>query len=107
MTRFAAVLIASFTLAFFTPDAIAQMPNYCQPYNKIKEYLEKKRLEVLIAQGLAGNSLMQLFANKSGEWSVLIMRPEMPGIGCIQGAGTDFELTGNEFPPDKPKVNPS
>ena len=110
MTRLAAALIASSMLAFFTPAALAQsIPTICQPHNKIKEFLEKKNFEVLIAQGLAGNSLFQLYANAKGQWTVLIMRPQMQGISCIQGAGTDFQLTGNEYPeiPEKKKGDPA
>ena len=110
MTRLAAALIASLTLAFFTPAVLAQsIPTICQPHNKIKEFLEKKNFEVLIAQGLAGNSLFQLYANAKGQWTVLIMRPQMQGISCIQGAGTAFELTGNEYPvmPKKKKGDPA
>ena len=110
MTRLAAALIASLMLAFFTPAVLAQsIPTICQPHNKIKEFLEKKNFEVLIAQGLAGNSLFQLYANAKGQWTVLIMRPQMQGISCIQGAGTAFELTGNEYPvmPKKKKGDPA
>ena len=110
MKHLAAALIASLTLAFFTPAVLAQsIPTICQPHNKIKEFLEKKNFEVLIAQGLAGNSLFQLYANAKGQWTVLIMRPQMQGISCIQGAGTDFQLTGNEYPeiPEKKKGDPA
>ena len=89
--------------------ALSQIPTICQPHSKIKEFLEKKNFEVLVAQGLAGNSLFQLYANKKGEWTVLIMRPQMQGLACIQGAGTAFELTGNEYPeiPKKKKGDPA
>ena len=110
MRHLVAALIASSMLAFFTPAALAQsIPTICQPHNKIKEFLEKKNFEVLIAQGLAGNSLFQLYANAKGQWTVLIMRPQMQGISCIQGAGTDFQLTGNEYPvmPKKKKGDPA
>ena len=110
MKHLAAALIASLTLAFFTPAVLAQsIPTICQPHNKIKEFLEKKNFEVLIAQGLAGNSLFQLYANAKGQWTVLIMRPQMQGISCIQGVGSDFELTGNEYPeiPEKKKGDPA
>ena len=110
MRHLVAALIASSMLAFFTPAVLAQsIPTICQPHNKIKEFLEKKNFEVLIAQGLAGNSLFQLYANAKGQWTVLIMRPQMQGISCIQGAGTDFQLTGNEYPvmPKKKKGDPA
>ena len=110
MKHLAAALIASLTLAFFTPAVLAQsIPTICQPHNKIKEFLEKKNFEVLIAQGLAGNSLFQLYANAKGQWTVLIMRPQMQGLACIQGAGSDFELTDNEYPeiPEKKKGDPA
>ena len=110
MRHLVAALIASSMLAFFTPAVLAQsIPTICQPHNKIKEFLEKKNFEVLIAQGLAGNSLFQLYANAKGQWTVLIMRPQMQGISCIQGAGTAFELTGNEYPvmPKKKKGDPA
>ena len=110
MRHLVAALIASSMMAFFTPAVLAKsIPTICQPHNKIKEFLEKKNFEVLIAQGLAGNSLFQLYANAKGQWTVLIMRPQMQGISCIQGAGTDFQLTGNEYPvmPKKKKGDPA
>ena len=110
MTRLAAALIASLMLAFFTPAALAQsIPTICQPHSKIKEFLEKKNFEVLIAQGLAGNSLFQLYSNRRGEWTILLLRPQMQGLACIQAAGTAFELTGNEYPvmPKKKKGDPA
>jgi hypothetical protein len=111
MTRLAAALIVSSMLAFFMSSAMAQgIPTICQPHNKIKEFLEKKNFEVLIAQGLAGNTtLFQLFANKKGQWTILILRQQMQGLACIQGAGSDFELTGNEYPeiPEKKKGDPA
>ena len=110
MTRLAAAIIASLMLAFFTPAVLAQsIPTICQPHAKIKEFLEKKNFEVLIAQGLAGNSLFQLYSNRRGEWTILLLRPQMQGIACIQAAGTAFELTGNEYPkiPAKKKGDPA
>ena len=110
MRHLVAALIASSMLAFFTPAVLAQsIPTICQPHAKIKEFLEKKNFEVLIAQGLAGNSLFQLYSNKNGEWTILLMRPQMQGIACIQAAGTAFELTGNEYPeiPKKKKGDPA
>ena len=110
MKHLAAALIASLTLAFFMSSAMAQgIPTICQPHNKIKEFLEKKNFEVLVAQGLAGNSLLQLYSNRRGEWTILLMRPQMQGLACIQAAGTAFELTGNEYPeiPAKKKGDPA
>ena len=108
MTRlFAIFSFISLLVFLMVRPALSQMPTICQPYNKIKEFLEKKNFEVLVAQGLAGNSLFQLYANKKGEWTVLIMRPQMQGVACIQGAGTNLELTGNEFPDPKKKGDPT
>ena len=111
MTRLLAIFsFASLIVFLMVRPALAQsIPTICQPHAKIKEFLEKKNFEVLIAQGLAGNSLFQLYANAKGQWTVLIMRPQMQGISCIQGAGTDFQLTGNEYPeiPKKKKGDPA
>ena len=105
MRRLVAALIASLTLAFFAPAALAQgMPLVCQPHSKIKKELAEKHNEGLIAMGLAGRSLLEIYAGKSGSFTIVLMRPEMRGLACIQGAGTDFTLTGNEFPP--PKADP-
>lgn len=102
MIRLAAALIASITLAFFTPAAWGQgMPLICQPHHKLKTFLNEKQQEVLIGHGLAGSALFELYANREGQWTVLITRPDMNGVSCIQGAGTDFALTGNKFPPPK------
>ena len=100
MLRLAAALIASITLAFFTPAAWGQgMPLICQPPHKLKPFLNEKQQEVLIGHGLAGSALFELYANREGQWTVLITRPDMNGVSCIQGAGTDFALPGNKFPP--------
>ena len=110
MTRFAAALIASVMLVFFMSSAMAQgIPTICQPHAKITEFLKEKNFEVLIAQGLAGNSLFQLYSNRRGEWTILLMRPQMQGLACVQAAGTAFELTGNEYPeiPAKKKGDPA
>ena len=111
MTRLLAIFsFASLIVFLMVRPALAQsIPTICQPHAKIKEFLEKKNFEVLIAQGLAGNSLFQLYSNKNGEWTILLMRPQMQGIACIQAAGTAFELTGNEYPeiPKKKKGAPA
>jgi hypothetical protein len=103
MTRLAA--IAALAL-FLATSAYGQgMPLICQPHAKIKAFLTEKQQEVLIGHGLAGSALLELYANREGQWTILIMRPDMAPIACIQGAGTDFALTGNKFPP--PKADPA
>ena len=105
MTRLA--VIAALAL-FLATSAYGQgMPLICQPHHKIKEFLTEKQKEGVVAQGLAGNSLFQLFANARGDWTVLILRPDMNGVACIQGAGTGLELTGNSYPEMEKKGDPA
>ena len=104
MTRALAIAAAAALMAaFLMPTAQAQqpMPLVCQPHAKIKQELNEKYNEVLVAMGLAGRSLLEIYAGKSGGFTIVLMRPEMGGLACIQGAGTDFVLTGNKFPPAK------
>ena len=95
MTR-AVVLILTLLLG---STAYAQgIPVVCRPHAEITAKLEKKYGEVLIAMGLAGRALFEVYASEKGSFTVLLTRPEMKGVTCIQGAGTDFTLTGNKYP---------
>jgi hypothetical protein len=98
MTRFAAIAIA----LFMATSAVAQtMPVICQPHAKIATRLLEEYRETVVAHALAGESLLEVFASATGSWTVVITRPSMNNLACIQGTGTAFELTGNEFPPPK------
>jgi hypothetical protein len=98
MTRFAAIAIA----LFLATSALAQtMPVICQPHAKIATRLLEEYRETVVAHALAGESLLEVFASATGSWTVVITRPSMNNLACIQGTGTAFELTGNEFPPPK------
>ena len=103
MTRLAAIAIA----LFMATSALAQqqIPLVCQPHAQIKKELVEKYSEVLVAMGLAGSALFELYASETGTFTVVLMRPQMQGLACIQGAGTDFVLTGNKLPP--PKADPA
>ena len=95
MTRILAVLI----LILLAGTVQAQsVPVVCRPHAEITAKLEQKYGEVLIAMGLAGRALFEVYASEKGTFTVLLTRPEMKGITCIQGAGTDFTLTGNKYP---------
>ncbi len=105
MTRLLAIAAVAL---FMASSAYGQgMPLICQPHHKLKAFLTEKQKEVVIAQGLAGSALFQLFANKNGDWTVVILRPDMGGVACIQGAGTALELTGNEYPELEKKGDPA
>ena len=105
MTRALAAYAAAVLAAFLMPTAQAQqMPLVCQPHAKIAEHLRKAFSEVVVANGLAGNALFEVYASAAGTWTVLVTRPSM-GLACVQGTGTDFSLTGNKFP--APKSTPS
>jgi|TARA_R110002072_G_scaffold176228_1_gene332132 hypothetical protein len=82
------------------------VPAICQPHGVVKEKLERQYGEVLVAMGLAGTALFEVYASEAGTFTVLLTRPEMRGLSCIQGAGQDFILTGNEYPKVK-KGSPS
>jgi hypothetical protein len=102
MTRLAAIAAVALFLA---TSAVAQ-PVVCQPHHKVKKELLDKYNEVLVAHGLAGpGALFELYASSSGTWTVILTRSSMANLSCIQGAGTDFSLTGNKYPP--PKSDPA
>ena len=104
MTRLAVIAVA----LFLATSALAQqMPVVCQPHDKISSYLEKKFNEIVVVTGLAGEALFELFASESGTWTVLITRPSMNNLSCVQGTGTAFSFTGIEFPPPEKKGDPA
>jgi hypothetical protein len=106
MTR-AAALAAAALAAFLMPAAQAQpTPMVCQPHAAVTDKLLRQYGEVLVAMGLAGSALFEIYASSRGTFTVLLTRPEMAGLSCIQGVGTDFTLTGNAFPEAK-KGKPS
>ena len=105
MTRLAALTAAAVLAAFLMPAAKAQqMPLVCQPHARIAAHLLKEFREVVVANGVAGSALLEVFASEKGTWTVVVTRPSM-GLACVQGTGTDFNLTGNKFP--APKSTPS
>jgi hypothetical protein len=104
MTRTLAILI--FILLLTGTVQAQSIPVVCQPHADVTAKLEKQYGEVLIAMGLAGTALFEVYASAKGTFTVLLTRPEMRGLTCIQGAGTDFILTGNEYPKVK-KGSPS
>ena len=105
MTRIPVALAAAALAAFLMPVAQAQsIPVDCSPHAEVTTKLETQYGEVLVGMGLAGSSLFEVYASKKGTFTVLLTRPGMKGLTCIQGAGTDFVLTGNEYPK---KENPA
>jgi len=99
MTRIPAALAAAALAAFFMPVAQAQLiPVVCRPHAEITTKLEKQYGEVLVGMGLSGEALFEVYASAKGTFTVLLTRPGMKGLTCIQGAGTDFVWTGNEYP---------
>ena len=105
MTRFAA--IAALALFMATSAVAQQMPVVCQPHDKIASHLKKQFSEIVVVTGLAGEALFELFASESGTWTVLVTRPSMNNLACVQGTGTAFSFTGIEFPPPEKKGDPS
>ena len=104
MTRLAAIDLA----LFLATSAVAQqMPVVCRPHDNITNTLEKKFNEVVVVTGLAGQALFELFASEEGTWTVVITRPSMNNLACIQGTGTAFSFTGIEFPPPEKKGDPA
>jgi len=106
MTRLAAALAAALVAAFLMPAVQAQqMPLICQAHHKIADRLLQEYREIVVAHGLAGDSLFELFASSHGSWTVVVTRPNMNNLACIQGTGTDLSMTGNKYPP--PKADPA
>ena len=88
-------------LVCFASAAQAQtIPVICQPHKVVADKLLKEFDEVLVAHGLAGSRLLELYASRDGTFTVLLTRTD--GLSCIQGAGTNFILTHNEYPPAWP-----
>tara|TARA_R110002020_G_scaffold276273_6_gene491637 strand:+ start:3529 stop:3849 length:321 start_codon:yes stop_codon:yes gene_type:complete len=101
MTRLAVLAAAALVAAFLMPAAKAQqMPIVCQPHSKISAHLLQAFREVVVVTAVAGSALFELYASKSGTWTVVVTRPSMNNLACIQGTGTGFEFTGAEFPAD-------
>lgn len=109
MTRLAALTAAALVAAFLMPAAWGQgMPVVCKSHADMSKHLKTNFGEVVIAMGLAGpGALFELYASTAGTWTVILTRPSMANLSCIQGAGTDFELTGNEPPPIKKNETPA
>ena len=102
MTRLAVLAAAALVAAFLMPAAKAQqsMPVVCQPHSKISAHLRKAFSEVVVVTGIAGSALLEVFASEKGTWTIVITRPSMNNLACVQGTGTGFEFTGAEFPAD-------
>jgi len=99
MPYLAPALAAAALAAFLMPVARAQsIPVVCRPHAEITTKLATQYGEVLVGMGLAGAALFEVYASAKGTFTVLLTRPGMKGLTCIQGAGTDFVLTGNEYP---------
>lgn len=108
MTRLAALAAAAVLAAFLMPAVQAQqIPLVCQPHAKIASHLEKQFREIVVVTGLAGEALFELFASESGTWTVLVTRPSMNNLSCVQGTGTAFSFTNIEFPAPKKKGDPA
>lgn len=106
MTRTFTVLAAALMAAFLMSTARAQqIPIVCQPHKKIADRLLQEYREIVVARGVAGTALFQVFASAAGSWTVVVTRPDMNNLACIQGTGTAFDLTGNKFP--EPKSDPT
>ena len=95
MTRILAVLIIILLAGTVQAQSI---PVVCEPHEALEAKLKKDYGEIRVAMGLAGSSLFEVYASAEGTFTVLLTRPEMKGLSCIQGAGTDFVLTGKKFP---------
>ena len=99
MARILAVLILILILNFLAGTVPAQsIPVICEPHEALEAKLKKDYGEIRVAMGQAGSSLFEVYASAEGTFTVLLTRPEMKGLSCIQGAGTDFVLTGKKFP---------
>jgi len=102
MTRAAALIF----IFMVTAVQAQPIPTVCQPHGSVKEKLEREYGEVLVAMGLAGSALFEVYASAKGTFTVMLTRPDMNGLSCVQGAGTDFTFTGNAFP-DTERERPS
>ena len=80
MTRLTVVTAAAVLAAFLMSTAQAQQPTVWQPHAEVTKTLFDRYQEVVIAMGLAGNALFELYASKSGTWTVVVTRPSMNNL---------------------------
>tara|TARA_R110002110_G_scaffold37601_2_gene124019 strand:- start:1162 stop:1446 length:285 start_codon:yes stop_codon:yes gene_type:complete len=83
------LMIAALSAALISP-AFAQQALICAPPAKWKTDLKAKYGEVPVIAGMGGARPFLIFANlETGTWSMLGFKP---GVACLVGAGTSFEL---------------
>lgn len=80
------------------PVGAAEARAPCKPAGTMKSTLENKFSEVRAATGVVNhNHVMELWASKTGSWSVLITNTN--GITCMIASGQSFAVN----PPPKQK----
>jgi len=90
-----AVFVAAL-FACIRPDAGMAQAMMCGPRERIVEALEFRFGESQRAIGVAGGSIMELYASASGTWTVIVTGPQK--LSCILAAGKSLE-----FLPQQPK----
>ena len=66
----------------------------CGPHNEIVEKLKNKYKEVTAAIGIAKDGrFFQLFASKTGSWTILLTHTNK--TSCMMLAGTGFDIVNN------------
>ncbi len=89
------VIMVALGAAFVTMDArvgaVEARPT-CKPVGTMKSTLENKFSEVRAATGIVNhNHVMELWASKTGSWSVLITNTN--GITCMIASGQSLAVT--------------
>jgi len=90
--------ICGLVLCFISSEVVAQ--SICGPRAELILRLWDKWQEAQIAHGLVNdNQLMEVFANKSGSWTILITDPS--GVSCVAGTGKNWTVTKPITPKEK------
>ncbi|MDP5216682.1 hypothetical protein Q5Y75_05585 [Ruegeria sp. 2205SS24-7] len=77
-------------LAALLATQVAAQPRNCAPRDTVVERLQSKYGETRQAMGVAGRSLMEVWANEeSGSWTILLTMPG--GISCLGASGQSYE----------------
>lgn len=91
----AVLLVTAAALVLRVESAASQeQPEMCQDARTMSEALAARFGESPIAIGIAASgNLMQLYASKTGTWSIVSTTPQ--GLSCIIGTGNHF----SQIPP--------
>lgn len=65
------------------------LANHCRPKEEAYKILRENHKEEPFLNGLAGNSIFELWVSPTGTWTVLTTHPN--GLTCVRLSGDSFE----------------